>query len=88
MTDREKDLNEILEKLERDRPKIDRILNRPAIMDTGRKSKSLCRIPTDTDFTAKDGNTEYEVVGHFNPDAEEFILHKIMRMLGYPEDCK
>lgn len=65
MTEKEKNLAEILAKLEKDRPEIDRILNRPAIIDTGRKPKELCRIPADADFTTRDGNTEYEVAGHF-----------------------
>lgn len=83
MKDREKELKEILEKLERDRPEIDRILNRPAIMDTGREPKDLCRIPSDMDFTLKDGNTEYEVTGYFNPNGEEYLLSTIVRKLGY-----
>lgn len=83
MTEKEKDLAEILAKLEKDRPEIDRILNRPAIIDTGRKPKSLCRIPTDADFTVKDGNTEYEVTGHFCSRTDEFLLNTITRKLGY-----
>jgi len=51
-------------------------------LDTGRKKKSLCCIPTDIDFTETDGNTEYEVDGHFDPDAEEYIISKVIRMLG------
>ena len=34
MTDREKDLADILARLEEQRPEIDRILRRPAIIDT------------------------------------------------------
>ena len=83
MTDKGKDLAEILAKLEKDRPEIDRILNRPAIIDTGREPKILRRIPADADFTAKDGNTEYEVTGHFNSQADEFLLNTIIRNLGY-----
>ena len=83
MTDREKDLAEILARLEEQRPEIDRILNRKAIIDTGRKAKDLCRIPRDVDFTEKDGHTEYEVVGHFNPDGEEYLLNTVIRKLGY-----
>ncbi len=86
MTDKEKSLAEILAKLEKDRPEIDRILNRPAIIDTGRKPKSLCRIPADADFTARDGNTEYEVAGHFCSQADEFLLNTIIRKLGYRYD--
>lgn len=83
MTDREKELQEILDKLEKDRPEIDRILGRPAIIDTGRSSKSLCRIPNDVDFAEKDGHTTYEVVGYFDANADDFIFNKIIRKLGY-----
>ena len=78
MTDRERDLEEILARLEKQRPEIDRILNRPAVMDTKRPVKKLCRIPPDMDFTVKDGNTEYEVAGLFNPDSDEFLLNTII----------
>lgn len=83
MTNREKDLAEILERLEKQRPEIERILSCPAIIDTGRQTKDLCRIPNDVDFTEKDGHTEYEVVGHFNSDGEEYILNTVIRKLGY-----
>lgn len=83
MTDRERDLEEILARLEKQRPEIDRILNRPAVMDAKRPAKKLCRIPPDMDFTVKDGNTEYEVAGLFNPDSDEFLLNTIIRKLGY-----
>ncbi|QNM06464.1 hypothetical protein [Qiania dongpingensis] len=83
MTEKEKDLAEILAKLERDRPEIDRILNRPAIIDTDRKPKELRRIPADADFTTRDGNTEYEVAGHFCSHTDEFLLNTIIRKLGY-----
>lgn len=83
MTEKEKDLAEILAKLEKDRPEIDRILNRPAIIDTGRKPKILRRIPADADFMTKDGNTEYEVTGHFCSHTDEFLLNTIIRKLGY-----
>ena len=33
------------------------------------------------DFTMKDGNTEYEVVGWFDPDAEETVMQKVIRRL-------
>ncbi len=33
------------------------------------------------DFEVKEGNTTYEVVGHFNSDASENLLQKIFRML-------
>ncbi len=55
----------------------------PPVVDTGRKA-----IPIDPDiavsafnFTEKQGNTTYEVVGHFNSDASENLLQKIFRML-------
>ena len=83
MTQREKDLEEILTKLEQQRPEIDRILSRPAIIEIDRPHKNLCRIPIDMDFTVKDGNTEYEVVGNFNPDGDEYLLSTIIRKLGY-----
>lgn len=83
MTEKEKNLAEILAKLEKDRPEIDRILNRPAIIDTGRKPKELCRIPADADFTTRDGNTEYEVAGHFYSLTDEFLLNTIIRKLRY-----
>ncbi len=83
MTQREKDLEEILARLEKQRPEIDRILSRPAIIEIDRPHKSLCCIPPDMDFTVKDGNTEYEVVGSFNPDGDEFLLGTIIRKLGY-----
>ena len=83
MTEKEKDLAKILAKLEKDRPEIDRILNRPAIIDTGRKPKELRRIPADADFTAKDGNTEYEVTGYFCSCTDEFLLNTIIRKLEY-----
>lgn len=83
MSEKEKDLERILAWLEEQRPEIDRILSRKAIVDTGREKKSLCRIPADTDFTQKDGNTEYEVVGHFNPNADEYLINTIIRKLGH-----
>ena len=50
---------------------------------TKRPAKKLCRIPPDMDFTVKDGNTEYEVAGMFNPDSDEFLINTIIRKLGY-----
>ena len=55
----------------------------PPVVDTGRK---LFRIDVDTpasafDFTAEEGHTTYEVVGHFNPDAPENLFQKIMRRM-------
>ncbi len=83
MTQREKDLEEILARLEQQRPEIDRILSRPALIEVNRPHKTLCRIPPDMDFTVKDGNTEYEVVGNFNPDGDEYLLSTIIRKLGH-----
>ncbi len=40
MTDRERDLEEILARLEKQRPEIDRILSRPTVMDTKRRQKN------------------------------------------------
>ena len=59
------------------------ILPTPPIVDTGRKPTA---IPYDTpasafDFTADEGHTTYEVVGHFDPDALENLFQKIMRKL-------
>lgn len=83
MTQREKDLEEILARLEQQRPEIDRILSRPALIEVHRPQKNLCRIPPDMDFTVKDGNTEYEVEGRFNPYGDEYLLGTIVRKLGY-----
>lgn len=83
MTQREKDLDEILAKLEKQRPEIDRILSRPALIEITRPHKNLCRIPPDMDFTVKNGNTEYEVVGSFNPDGDEYLIGTIVRKLEY-----
>ena len=59
------------------------ILPTPPIVETGRKPIS---IQYDTpasafDFTAEEGNTTYEVVGHFNPEAPENLFQKIMRRM-------
>ncbi len=85
MTDEyaDKTLDEILVLLEKKQPEIDRILNRPSFIETGRKKKVLCQIPSDLDFTVKDGNTVYEVTGHFNPDAKEDVFCKILRFLSH-----
>ena len=57
------------------------ILPTPPIVETGRKSISIqYDTPASTfDFTAEEGHTTYEVVGHFNPDAPENLFQKIMR---------
>lgn len=79
----DKTLDEILVLLEKEQPEIIKILNRPSFIETGRKKKVLCQIPSDLDFTEKEGNTVYEVTGHFNPDAKEDVLCKILRFLSH-----
>ncbi|MBR5313901.1 MAG: hypothetical protein IKU45_00635 [Clostridia bacterium] len=83
MSSIKRELEEILAKLEEQQPEIDRILRRTALVDTGRKPKELCRIPNDADFVQKDGNTEYEVVGYFDSEGEEYLIDTIVRKLGY-----
>ncbi len=55
----------------------------PLTIKTGRVQKPLQKIPKDVDFEMKDGNTTFEVVGHFNPEGEEFFINQIIRKLGY-----
>ena len=59
------------------------ILPTPPIVETGRKSISIqYDTPASTfDFTAEEGHTTYEVVGHFDPDAPENLFQKIMRRI-------
>ena len=59
------------------------ILPTPPIVDTGRKAIPIqYDTPASTfDFTEEEGNTTYEVVGHFNPDAPENLFQKIMRRM-------
>ena len=83
MSSVKRELEEILAKLEEQQPEIDRILRRTALVDTGRKPKELCCIPNDADFIQKDGNTEYEVVGYFDSEGEEYLIDTIVRKLGY-----
>ena len=83
MREREKDLEMILAKLEKQRPELEKIYSRAPVMDTGKEPKDLRRIPADADFTVKDGNTEYEVTGHFNPEGSEYLLSAVLRKLGY-----
>lgn len=83
MSSVKRELEEILAKLEEQQPEIDRILRRTALIDTGRKPKELCRIHNDADFVQKDGNTEYEVVGYFDSEGEEYLIDTIVRKLGY-----
>ena len=81
MTDKEKELTKLLAKLEENRPEIERIMNRRPLVDTGRKLKPLRRIPMDMDFAIEDGNTEYEVVGYFNTDSDDYVLNSITRKI-------
>lgn len=84
MTNREKELQEIISKANENWSEIEnRILNKPRLIETNRKSKSLTRIPDDVDFEMKDGNTTYEVVSHFNSDGKEYFINQIIRKLGY-----
>ena len=83
MSSAKRELEEILAKLEEQQPEIDRILRRTALVDTGRKPKELCRIPNDADFVQQDGHTEYEVVGYFDSESEEYLIDTIVRKLGY-----
>ena len=83
MSSVKRELEEILAKLEEQQPEIDRILRRTPLIDTGRKPKELCRFPKDADFIQKDGHTEYEVVGYFDSESEEYLIDTIVRKLGY-----
>lgn len=84
MTNREQEVQEIMEKVNENWNEIEKeISNRPRLIETNRKSKSLARIPDDVDFEMKDGNTTYEVVSHFNPDGAEYFINQIIRKLGY-----
>ena len=55
----------------------------PLKINTGRTQKQMRKIPKDVDFEMKDGNTTFEVVGHFNPDGDEYFINQIIRKLGY-----
>lgn len=80
----DKTLAEILAKIEAERPEFERIMEeRKSPLATGRKKKLIHQIPSDLDFAIKDGNTVYEVIGHFNPEAEESIVDRIICCLGY-----
>ena len=52
-------------------------------INTGRTQKQMRKIPKDVDFEMKDGNTTFEVIGHFNPDGDEYFINQIIRKLGY-----
>lgn len=76
-------IEDYVTKLEAEWPEIEKILAAHSLnLDTGRKPIPLCRIPPDMEFAMKDGHTEYEVVGHFDPDSSEFLLEQISRKLG------
>lgn len=84
MTVREKEVQEIISKANENWSEIEKeISNRPKLIETNRKSKSLTRIPDDVDFEMKDGNTTYEVVSHFKSDGNEYFINQIIRKLGY-----
>lgn len=84
MINREQEVQEIMEKVNENWNEIEKeISNRPILIETNRKSKSLTRIPDDIDFEMKDGNTTYEVVSHFNSDGEEYFINQIIRKLWY-----
>lgn len=75
-------IEDYVAKLEAEWPEIEKILAAHRLnLDTGRKPIPLFRIPPDMDFTIKDGHTEYEVVGHFDPNSDEFLLGQISRKL-------
>ena len=80
----EQKVEEFLAKMDADRPEIDRILReRQPLIETGREQKNLLHNPKELDFTERDGNTEYEVVGHFASDGNEAVINKVLRKLGY-----
>lgn len=84
MTNREKEVQEILSKATENWNEIEKELsNRQILIETNRKSKPLTRIPDDVDFEMKDGNTTYEVVSHFNSNGDEYFINQIIRKLGY-----
>lgn len=84
MINRNQESKEIMEKVNERWDEIEQeISNRPRLIETNRKSKSLTRIPDDVDFEMKDGNTTYEVVSHFNSNGDEYFINQIIRKLGY-----
>lgn len=84
MTNREQEVQEIISKANEQWNEIEQeISNRPKLIETNRKSKSLTRIPDDVDFEMKDGNTTYEFVSHFSSDGNEYFINQIIRKLGY-----
>ena len=80
-------IEDYVAKLNAEWPEIERILASHRLgLDTGRNLLPLRRIPPDMDFTMKDGHTEYEAAGHFDPDSDEFLLEQISRKLRTEED--
>ena len=80
-------IEDYIAKLDAEWPEIEEIMASHKLdLDTGREPLLLCRIPPDMDFTMKDGHTEYEVVGHFNPDSDEFLLEQISCKLRTADD--
>ena len=80
-------IEDYIAKLDAEWPEIEKIMASHELdLDTGREPLFLCRIPPDMDFTIKDGHTEYEVVGHFAPDGDEFLLEQISRKLRTADD--
>ena len=80
-------IEDYIARLDAEWPEIEKIMASHELdLDTGREPLFLCRIPPDMDFTIKDGHTEYEVVGHFAPDGDEFLLEQISRKLRTADD--
>ena len=80
-------IEDYVAKLNAEWPEIERILASHRLgLDTGRTPNPRRRIPPDMDFAMKDGHTEYEVTGNFDPDSDEFLLEQISRKLRTGED--
>ena len=80
-------IEDYIARLDAEWPEVEKIMASHELdLDTGREPLFLCRIPPDMDFTIKDGHTEYEVVGHFAPDGDEFLLEQISRKLRTADD--
>lgn len=80
-------IEDYIAKLDDEWPEIEKILASHRLnLDTGWEPLLLCRIPPDMDFTLEDGHTEYEVMGRFDPDGDEFLLEQISRKLRTSED--
>ena len=80
-------IEDYIAKLDAEWPEVEKIMASHELdLDTGREPLFLFRKPPDIDFTIKDGHTEYEVVGHFAPDGDEFLLEQISRKLRTADD--